>query len=101
MANVAEIYRRIWWNRRLFGIADSELVRVSALANGLEESVFDLKDNLRTLREELDDLKDKTVDSGHHFDERMALYISKRIADVESRVYQLEARLKRGDIEGE
>lgn len=46
-------------------------------------------------------MKDKTVDSGHHFDERMALYISKRIADVESRVYQLEARLKRGDIEGE
>lgn len=45
MANVAEIYRRIWWNRRLFDIADSELVRVSALANGLEESVFDLKDN--------------------------------------------------------
>ena len=49
MAHIAEIYHRIRVNRLLFDIADAELVRISALAHRLDES-------LDTVRNDLDDL---------------------------------------------
>ena len=57
MANVAELYRRIRWNRHLFDIADAELVRVSALASSLEEDVADLRSQLAAAKDRVDELQ--------------------------------------------
>ena len=63
MANVAEIYRRtadinkcVVWNRNLFDISDAELVRVSALANSLEEQSATLRSQLEEIKDRLDEL---------------------------------------------
>ena len=53
MANAAELYRREYRNRRAFNIADAELVRVSALANGLDREVSDLRSQIEELQSRL------------------------------------------------
>jgi len=49
MANVAEFYRRIRWNRHLFDISDAELVRVSAEVTDLRSQLAEIKDRLDEL----------------------------------------------------
>jgi hypothetical protein len=46
-------------NRNLFGIADRELVRVSALANSLEEKVQDLESKLEEVKSDLAEMERK------------------------------------------
>jgi len=57
MANVAESYRRIRWNRQLFDISDAELVRVSAIANSLQEETAELRSQLTEIKDKLDELE--------------------------------------------
>ncbi|HXP39458.1 MAG TPA: hypothetical protein VN833_04280 [Candidatus Acidoferrales bacterium] len=49
-ASVVEIQGKIRENRKLFDISDAELVRVSALANSLEEKVADLESEIESLK---------------------------------------------------
>jgi septal ring factor EnvC (AmiA/AmiB activator) len=86
-------------NRSLFDRADAELVQVSAIARPGEEKMSDFETKLEELGRELDDVKRNTVDSHYHFDEKMALYISKRISDCEDRITALEKRPSRQDTQ--
>jgi hypothetical protein len=57
MANIAESYRRIRWNRQLFDVSDAELVRVSAIANSLQEETIELRSRLTEIKIKLDELE--------------------------------------------
>jgi len=84
-------------NRDLFDRADAELVQVSAIARPSEERMADFETKFEELGQSLEDLKRNTVDSHFHFDEEMALYISKRILDCEDRIKALESRSAQQD----
>jgi hypothetical protein len=45
-----EVSTKVRENRKLFDISDKELVRVSALANSLEEKVADLENEIEILK---------------------------------------------------
>lgn len=57
MSNAAEFYRRIRSNRELFDITDAELVRVSALANSLDEEVAQLRTQLAEADDKIEELQ--------------------------------------------
>lgn len=79
----------------LFDINDRELVRVSAPANKLEEVVAELGEKIDAEAARNEDEREQAKRSEYHWDERMALYVSKRISGVEDGLKQLQESMKR------
>jgi ABC-type uncharacterized transport system fused permease/ATPase subunit len=94
-------FRQVKYNMMLFNINDTELVRVSAVANRLEELVHELKGELEEEHNEIDDLKDKTIRSEYQFDEITVHEITGRFSTIEDQLKQLQERLKSADAKAD